>query len=265
MSARSAIPPMLVLLALAAGARAEAWKQGYSRQADAVLARGRAAAGGRGWEYLRGWHEKGLETGPLGGVAYEAWYDPIRYGMRVERAEAAGKDTHGFNGLGAWRITPQGVVTGTGDAAPVGVARTEAFYGMDGFYFSGRFDAAGRYVGARRAGGRSFEVVEVKPWNGQARELWFDRRTGLLAREVAHVAGRTVATEFSDYRKIGPIRVAFHAVTDDGTPGGRRERTISSLDFHVADRSMFSLPRQLPLPFGEGQAAERGQGGEVRR
>src|SRR5947209_2843135 len=102
----------------------EVWKQGYSRQAQAVLARGRAAA--------------------------------------------------------------------------VDEARGEACFATSGFYFSGSFDAAGRYVGQRRLGAKSFEVVEVKPWNAEARELWFDKKTGLLARESAH----GVTTEFSDYRKV---------------------------------------------------------------
>jgi hypothetical protein len=234
----SLIPAALVALALAGSAAAEVWKQGYSRQAQQVLNRARDAAGGKGWEYLRGWHE----TGRDGAVSYEAWYDPVRYGMRVERHDAAGKDTHGFNGLGAWRITAAGQVSGTDAPTAVSQARTEAFYAVQGFYFSGRFDAAGRYVGVRRLSARSFEVVEVKPWNGEARELWFDRKTGLLARET----GRGVTTEFSDYRKIGPVRVAFHAVTDDGTPGGRRERVVEGVDFRPADRALFSLPRTLP-------------------
>ena len=238
MRRRVLIPAAFALaLALCGAAGAEVWKQGYTRQADAALARGRAAAGGKGWEYLRGWHETGHE----GGVAYEAWYDPVRYGMRIERQETAGKDMHGFNGLGAWRITAGGQVSGTDAPAAVGQARSEAFFGTQGFYFSGRFDAAGRYVGMRQLGGRSFEVVEVKPWNGEARELWFDRKTGLLARETAHGA----TTEFSDYRKVGPVKVAFRAVVDDGTPGGRRERVIDAVDFRPADRALFSLPRDL--------------------
>jgi hypothetical protein len=242
MRPRLVIPAALALaLALGGAAAGEAWKQGYSRQAQQALNRGRAAAGGKGWEYLRGWHE----TGRDGAVAYEAWYDPVRYGMRIERQESAGKDVHGFNGLGAWRITPAGQVSGTDAPGAVSEARGEAFYGIQGFYFSGRFDAAGRYIGARRLGARSFEVVEVKPWNAAARELWFDRRTGLLAREVAHTGTGAVTTEFSDYRKVGPVRVAFHATIDDGTPGGRRERTIESLDFKPADRALFSLPRDL--------------------
>jgi len=234
---RRLLIPALLALALAGAAQAEVWKQGYSRQAQAVLARGRAAAGGKGWEYLRGWHESGRD----GEAAYEAWYDPIRYGMRVERQDGAAKDVHGFNGLGAWRVTAAGQVSGTDAPAAVAQARAEAFFGASGFYFSGRFDAAGRYVGVRRLAGRTFEVVEVKPWNAEARELWFDKRTGLLARESAHGA----TTEFSDYRKVGPVRVAFHVVTDDGTPGGRHDRVIQSIDFRPADRALFSLPRDL--------------------
>lgn len=239
MPLRPLIPATFALVALATAAGAEVWKQGYTRQADAVLARGRAASGGAGWQYLRGWHE----TGHDGGVAYEAWYDPVRYGMRIERQEPGGKDIHGFNGLGAWRITAAGQVTGVDAAGPVGIARGEAFWGVQGFYFSGRFDAAGRYVGPRRLGRRSYVVVEVKPWNAQARELWFDQKTGLLAREVAHTSTGVVTTELSDYRKVGPIKVAFRAVIDDGTPGGHRERVIDSVDFRVADRDLFSLPR----------------------
>jgi hypothetical protein len=238
MRPRLVIPAALALaLAAHAASAGEAWKQGYSRQAQQALNRARTAAGGKGWEYLRGWHETGRE----GGLAYEVWYDPVRYGMRIERQEAAGKDVHGFNGLGAWRITAAGQVSGTDAAGVVAQARTEAFYGVSGFYFSGRFDAAGRYVGAKRLGGKSFEVVEVKPYGGEARELWFDRKTGLLARET----GRGITTEFSDYRKVGPLKVAFRVATDDGTPGGRRERVVESVDFRPADRALFSLPREL--------------------
>jgi len=237
MRRRLVIPAALVLaLALGGAAAGETWKQGYSRQAQQALNRARTAAGGKGWEYLRGWHE----TGKDGGAAYEAWYDPVRYGLRVERQEAGGKDIQGFNGLGAWRITAEGKVSGTDAPAAVAQARTETFYGVSGFYFSGRFDAAGRYVGARRLGGRSFEVVEVKPYGGEARELWFDRKTGLLARET----GRGVTTEFSDYRKVGPVRAPFRVVTEDGA--GRHERTVESIDFKPVDRALFSLPRTLP-------------------
>ena len=209
---------------------------GYSGDAQRVLAQARAAAGGAGWNYLRGWRE----TGHLGSVAYETWQDPLRYGLRVEAHEADGVHVRGFNGLGAWTIAPSGEARGSGDAGPVGAARTEAFFGVYGFFYPGRFDAHGDYLGVRQSGGRAFDVVEVKPWSGAARQLWFDRRTHLLARMVDASAPGTVTFEFSDYRKVGPVRVAFR-IAVAGDPA--QVRQLDSLTFAPADRAMFSLPR----------------------
>ena len=66
---------------LAASAAQAAQTIGYSPAAQRVLAQARQAAGGSGWNLLRGWHE----TGHSDGVRYEAWIDPLRYGLRVER------------------------------------------------------------------------------------------------------------------------------------------------------------------------------------
>jgi hypothetical protein len=217
----------------AAKPRPRATAIGYTRDAAQVLVRARAAAGGAGWNYLRGWHE----TGKLGGVPYETWLDPLRYGLRVEVREAGGVAVHGFNGQGAWTIAPSGQVTGTGDAGPVAAARTEAFYGVYGFFYPGRFDAHGDYLGVRQVGGRAFDVVEVKPWSGAARQLWFDRQTHLLARMV-EANGPTY--EFSDYRKVGPVQVAFR-IAVAGDPA--RTRQIEELTFTPTDRAKFSLPR----------------------
>lgn len=207
---------------------------GYTRDAQQVLARARAASGGAGWNYLRGWHETGHE----GATPYETWQDPLRYGLRVEVREADGLHVHGFNGQGAWTIAPSGQAAGTGDAGPVAAARTEAFFGVYGFFYPGRFDAHGDYLGVRQNAGQAYDVVEVKPWSGAARQLWFDRGTHLLARMV-EAGGPTY--EFSDYRKVGPVRVAFR-IALAGEPA--RTRQIDALAFVPADRALFSLPRE---------------------
>jgi hypothetical protein len=80
-------------------------------------------------------------------------------------------------------------------------------------------------------------VVEVKPWSGAARQLWFDRATHLLARMV-EADGPTY--ELSDYRKVGPVRVPFR-IALVGDPA--RTRQVDTLTFVPADREMFSLPR----------------------
>lgn len=243
------LPPRVLSLALvlwltlAAGA-AQAMTQGYSRAAAKVLAAARAATGGAGWNTLRGWHEAGTRNG----VPYEAWIDPIRYGLRVESKEAGGLAVHGFNGLGDWRITPAGGVTGVDVTNVRSDARTEAFFDVRGYFFPGRFDASADYVGVRKADGRTYEVVTVKPWNGQARELWFDRKTHLLARMVARDGAAPRAWRVSDYRKVGPVKVAFRIEAEraGGPVPYAPTRQIESLDFKPADRAIFSLPRPTP-------------------
>jgi hypothetical protein len=214
---------------------------GYAPAAQAVLARARAAAGGADWNRLRGWHETGHE----GGLAYEAWYDPLRYGMRLETHEPAGLEVRGFNGPGDWRITPAGVVTGIDVTRTASDARTRAFFEVRGYFYPGRFDARGDDLGVKTWQGRSFEVVSVKPWGGAARELWFDRKTHLLGRMVDRNGPIPAALQLSDYRKVGEVRVAFRATPEpDGGPASLAlARQIDSLDFRPADRAMFSLPR----------------------
>jgi len=221
----------LALAVLAVQAQA----QGYSRTAQKVLAQARAAAGGAAWNRLRGWHEVGRRDG----LRYEAWLDPLRYGMRVETREPAGVAVRGFNGLGDWAITPSGAVTGIDVTKQVSQARTEAFYDVHGYFYPGRFDARGESLGVRRLQGRAYEVVMVKPWGAHPRELWFDARTHLLARMIDRSGAKPSVMSFSDYRKVGQVKVAFRIASEDGGP----VREIESLDFAPVDRARFSLPR----------------------
>ncbi|THD80998.1 MAG: hypothetical protein E7812_06225 [Phenylobacterium sp.] len=226
-------------LALTAQAAHAAQTIGYSPAAQRVLTRARAAAGGAGWNMLRGWHE----VGRRGGVRYEAWLDPLRYGLRVEVHDPTGLEVHGFNGAGEWRIRPTGEVTGVDVRGQRSAARTEAFFDIHGYFYPGRFDASADDLGVRTAHGRAYDVVRVKPWGGTARELWFDRRSHLLARMVDRNGPAPVALAVSDYRKVGPVRVAFHLTPEDAASIQAPDREVESLDFGPADRARFSLPR----------------------
>lgn len=214
---------------------------GYSRDAGRVLGRARAAAGGAGWYMLRGWHE----TGHIAGLPYQRWLDPLRFGLRVEVRDPAGPRVEGFNGQGEWTIAAPGATPATGGQAATARARGEAFFGVYGFFYAARFDAHGQMLGVRSAGGKSYDVVEAKPYGGDARQLWFDRRTHLLARIVDNTGPRPVTVELSDYRKVGPVRVAFRQ-TVIGDHGPLVVRQIDSLVFAPADRAIFSLPRTEP-------------------
>jgi hypothetical protein len=220
--------------------KTKAPQQGYTRDAQRVLAQARAASGGAGWSLLRGWHESGRQ----GGLPYESWSDTLRYGLRVEIHEPTGVRVYGFNGQGAWRIATDGQTAGIDERAATGEIRTEAFLAAQGFLYPGRFDAHGEFLGVRQARGHSYDVLNVQPWDASPRELWFDRRTHLLGRIVDRSGPQPITTELSDYRRIGPIQVAFHTTIQGAAgPLGGRDRQVESIVFTPADRALFSLPR----------------------
>jgi hypothetical protein len=212
--------------------------QGFSPAAQRVLAQARAASGGAGWNMLRGWRLSGRRDG----VPYEAWFDPLRYGARIETHGPTGLHVHGFNGQADWQILPSGALTGADDHATLAQARTAAFLRVHGFFYPGRYMARGDYLGVRASQGRSFDVLDLRPAGGKPLELWFDRTTHLLGRVIDRSGARPVTTELSDYRKVGPVKVAFHATVDAGDGTHPVEDQAESVVFTPADRNLFSLP-----------------------
>ncbi len=247
--------PFLRILALAAGVLLAAEGQaqakghgrmadGYSHSAEEILAQARKASGGAGWNMLRGIHQ----TGHQGEIRFETWSDPLRYGMRTETHEAAGVRIEGFNGQGDWSILPDGKTVTIDDHAAVDKLRTEAFLAAGGVFYTSRFEARGELVGARTSGGRAYDVLNVQPWGGAPRELWFDQRTHLLTRIVDRTGPQPVTAELSDYRQVGPVKIAFHTVIRGPGPAMVQDRQLDSVVFTPADRSLFSLPRPDAAP-----------------
>jgi hypothetical protein len=237
----------LIVALVFAGLAQAAQAQGYSRAAAQVISQAFAASGGSGWYLLRGWHE----SGRLGDQPYQRWIDPVRYGLRVETREAAGLRIEGFNGQAEWQVAPSGAMTAVNDHPTLARARTTAFFEGALFLFPGRFGAKGDYLGVRRRDDRAYQVVAVTPWNGRTRELWFDARTHLLARIVDRTGARAAAIAVSDYRKVGPVRVAYRYAPEGGAGPVRQ---IDSLSFSPSDRGLFSLDRAQALAKVRGAA-----------
>jgi hypothetical protein len=223
------------LAAVAAGGGAAAQ---HAPAVQRVLDRARAASGGAAWSKLAGLHETGSEAGQR----YERWVDLLRYGARSELQTPAGKVVRGYNGFGAWSLLPQGMDR-SGEAAPVLTeARSEAFFAAHGYFFPSRFDLRSAYLGARTSGGRTFDVLRIQPAGGEARELWFDRKTGLPGRMVG-IDSRAATVEMSDYRRAGSVLIPFRLTMIGGGPAKPRERLVEAADVRRVDREMFSLPR----------------------
>lgn len=212
-----------------------------SPAAQRVFDRARAASGGKAWNGLRGFHEIGQD----GGVRYERWLDPLRYGDRTETQTPAGKHVQGYNGWGEWRILPDGVITGSVDRAVLARVRSEAFFGAYAYLYPSRFDVRCVLVGGRQHQGSAYDVVKVEPMGGRARELWFDRRTGLLGLMIES-GPKPLTVEVSDYRRVGAVMIPFRSVTSGGDLPRPRQRQVESIDFRPADRALFSLPAKTP-------------------
>ena len=234
---------ILFLIGAAAAAGPVAAQSGSAVQ---VIERARAVTGGAAaWGRVRGLSE----TGELSGRAYRRVVDPIRYGLRVETADAAGRVLlQGYNGAGEWRILANGAITGSAARQDLAEIRSDAFFAAYGYYFPGRFDRRMSLVGVPRQDGRTFDVVRVEPAGGEPRELWFDRRTGFLGMIVDDTGPRRGRTELSDWKRVGGVMLPFTA----RTYGGGREQTerlsISAMTFDAPDRTVFSLPSTPARP-----------------
>jgi len=230
---------ILTLAALATIMSAGVAQAQVAPAAKRVLDRARVASGGAAWSRIAGVHEVGTE----GGARYERWADPLRFGVRTETDTPAGRVVRGYNGAGAWSQHPAGV-NAAGEARPdLGEARSDAFFAAYGYLFPSRFDVRASYVGARRSEGRAFEVIKVQPNGGAPRDLWFDRKTGLLWRMVERTGPQPATVEMSDYRRVGAVMVPFRFTTFGGGAPRPLERKIETVEFKSADRALFSLPR----------------------
>ncbi|KQW70414.1 hypothetical protein ASE17_16095 [Phenylobacterium sp. Root77] len=239
---RKLFAAVVAVAVLAVGATAQAQN---SPAAQRVLDKARAASGGAaGWNTLRGVHEVGEE----GGKPIERWADPLRFGLRQEtQTEGGSKLIQGYNGAAEWRILSSGAATGSDRGPYVAKVRSEAFFSAYGYFYPSRFDLRSSHEGVRQHQGRSYEVLRVQPAGGAPRDMWFDARTGMLARMIEHDGqGAPETIEVSDYRRVGSVMVPFRIVTSGGDMAAPRERVLKRVDFLPADRTMFSLPPPAP-------------------
>ena len=236
MRVRTILFAMVAVLAMTVSGAAQAQ---YAPEAVRVMERARAASGGKAWARVAGLHEVGLE----GGFRYERWADPLRLGLRTDTGTAAGRVVRGYNGAGAWSLHPTTAIAASEPTPNLAAARSDAYVAGYGYYFRSRFDARASYVGVRPSDGRSFEVVRVHPNGGEPRELWFDRKTGLLGRIVDPDGKTPLTVEVSDYRRVGGVMVPFRFVTFGGGLAKPVERVLEKVDFNAAPRDIFSLPR----------------------
>lgn len=242
------------LIGLAAAAlSAPAFAQS-SPAAQRIFDRARTASGGlAAWNKVAGLNATGTE----GGKPFKRQVDPIRYGYRIETDTPKGRLVQGYNGAGEWRVLPGGIETGSIERDILTRVRSDAFFAGFYYFFPSRFDLKSDLVGNRQISGKTYEVVRVQPAGGEARELWFDPKTGLPAQMVDTTPGNPQRVEYSDWRKVGAVKLPHKEVATGGGLMAPRERLIQTVTFEAVDRDIFSLPRKAAQRLEEPEAPVR--------
>jgi hypothetical protein len=191
--------------------------------AAAVLLEFKAASGGARWDEVAGLETQGtLLAGGLSGPIKSL--QDVRTGRSVSRYTLGPTSgAEGFDGSVSWQQDPGGEVTALDAPEAREVARTDAWLAALGYWYAQRAPAALGPVSEREEGGARYRVLEATPPQGRTVALWFDARSGLLARTVQRREADTVTSVLDDYREVSGVLLPFHLVTDRTDAAGRTD------------------------------------------
>jgi predicted aspartyl protease len=218
MKLHRALPLALLLCGAATTLPASAADQAANPAADplAILAAAKQASGAARWDAIETLREAG--SARQGGQ--DGSFDELVDMKRVRNVEhiAIGPTVMagGWDGAAGWSAYGTGpVMPGTGKEAiadGIGTAYKAAYAFFWPERYPARFDDAGR----KSLDGQELDVVRVTPARAQPFELWIDRRTHLIAREV-DLGGATPSTStFSDYRPVDGVLLPFSVRESNG-------------------------------------------------
>ena len=206
----------------------------HAEDASALLARYKAASGAGAWDRATTLHANGtVATGGLSGD-FAVVQDLVR-GRSVSTYKLGPiEGADGFDGTTAWNVGPGGEVTALDAPEAKRRALTQAWLDAHAFWYPDRMAATYGAVTEKSADGRAFRVVEATPAGGDPVGLWFDAKSGLLARTVQKEAQDTATTVFDDWRETGGVRMPYHVVTDRTDAAGRTDPRARA-DVHYSE------------------------------
>lgn len=174
----------------------------------ALFTRERAASGGDAWHAVAAVRTAGWVV--QGGV-------PNPFSQVVDRKTGWSKtitdvgslhDISGFDGV-AWDFQGGPITEQTLPGIQADNV-TQAYIARDGWWSAGdpaRMSALGATA--------TEDGVRVVPAGGSTVDVWFDRRTGLIDREVAHTDFGSSTTVTDDYRAAGDVILSYHQTVTD--------------------------------------------------
>jgi hypothetical protein len=233
----------VAIIGLTAAAMASAASTAGAATADphALFARERRAVGGDAWRGVAALRTTG--TVISGGVPspFTQVVDHRTGWQKAVTRNGSVTDVSGYDGL-VWDFQG-GPVT---DQTLPGLRAdnvTQAYVARDGWWRS-EDPATMKDLGS--SGGD--DGVRVTPAGGSPIDVWFDRRSGLIDRLVAHTDYGLSTTVMSDYRTVGNLVVAYLSVSTD--PAGAVTTAISASVIPLASIAPAELARPAPISSG---------------
>ena len=186
---------------------AQAMAADTSAPADSLIEAAKKATGGAAWDKLVTWHETGkVASGGLKGT-YESWADLTSLynsGSMVLGPVSGGS---GWDGKQAWTTDSSKEVRVETSRETVAQSVQDAYRSEYAFFFPGRFPSKREAVGVRNADGKVFDAVKITPPDAEPFELWFDRTSHRVEREVQLTGAQPHTFLLTDYAAFGGVMV----------------------------------------------------------
>jgi predicted aspartyl protease len=226
----------------------------HAEDANAVIARSKAASGGAQWDSVHSLDSTAETTG--GGLSGEVHQlQDLLTGRSSESYQMGPVDgADGYDGTQGWERDSGGEVAVQDTPGAIRLARSQAWLNAYAYWYPQRMPATYGTVETRELDGKRFNVIKAMPEGGEPVTLWFSVDTGLLARFAQPDGeGGVQMTALDDYRKVDGVLLPFHFMNDDTDAAGRTDPRShqdirvdrANLNVAVSD-SDFAVPVMVP-------------------
>jgi hypothetical protein len=178
-------------------------------RADRLLAAAKQATGGAAWDRLKTLDDQGAlaATGLAGSYETLADLRHVRVVQKFVLGPASG--SQGWDGKAAWSTDASGQVRVEQGQEAIAAGIENAYRASYAFFWPARWPATRAYAGERQADGATYDAVKITPKGAQPFEIWFDRASHRIVREVELTGVQPHTAILGDYRAADGVMLPF--------------------------------------------------------
>ena len=214
-----------------------------------VLAQVRVATGGSRWNSIGEIIADGDidDAGSKGSFRRER--DPKTGRDAFSESLDVGRIKYLFDGTTKWEVDQGGGVHALDAPDSAARAITESFISSSRFWSD---DRAAVCVRTEQEGGAVFDVLRVAPPRGSTIDVWIDRSTHRIDREVEQWPTTTLTERYADYRDAGGLVLPYHVTRTYDDQSGSPTQTVEAVRSYrlLADARAADFQRPADPPAG---------------